>query len=352
MLKEMLFERKLPPVKKREDMLETLQREEYGYLPAKPDQIEWKIQPDFIPHFCAGKAYLSKVTAVCSWGEKSFSFPFYTAIPSDGKKHPFFIHINFRDAIPDRYMPSEELIDHGFAVLSFCYEDITRDDGDFTNGLCGLLFENGRRTEHDPGKIAIWAWAAQRVMDYAQTKSDRLDLNASIVCGHSRLGKTALLTAATDERFRFCYANNSGCCGAALSRSKTGEDIAAICERFPYWFCERLKNYIHKEYEMPFDQHELIACIAPRFCCIGNASEDDWCDPLSELLSCIAASTMYQQAGYKGLIFEDHPPRIDDQYFEGRIGYHMRKGKHYFSRQDWLRLIAFVKTHLSKSLNI
>ncbi len=30
-------------------------------------------------------------------------------------------------------MPTEELIRNGFAVLSFGYEDVTRDDGDFTS---------------------------------------------------------------------------------------------------------------------------------------------------------------------------------------------------------------------------
>lgn len=40
--------------------------------------------------------------------------------------------------IPDIYMPSEELIDNGFAVLSFSYEDVTKDNGDFDGGLAGV----------------------------------------------------------------------------------------------------------------------------------------------------------------------------------------------------------------------
>lgn len=36
---------------------------------------------------------------------------------------------------------------------------------------------------------------------------------------------------------------------------------------------------------------------------------------------------------------------IRDEFFEGGIGYHLRKGLHYFSREDWLKLIRFVKLH-------
>ena len=39
------------------------------------------------------------------------------------------------------------------------------------------------------------------------------------------------------------------------------------------------------------------------------------------------------------------PAEIGDEFFEGGIGYHLRKGLHYFSREDWLKLIRFVKLH-------
>ena len=86
----------------------------------------------------------------------------------------------------------------------------------------------------------MWAWAAQRVMDYAITL-DCLNKNRGTVCGHSRLGKTALLAAATDERFFCAYSNDSGCGGAAISRKKDGEKINDICKAFPYWFCDNYK---------------------------------------------------------------------------------------------------------------
>lgn len=338
MLKEMLERRNLPKLKSRAEMLEILQREEYGYLPPKPDKVIFHAQENIIANFCAGKAVCSRVTAYCEMGEKRFAFPFYASLPTDGKKHPFFVHINFRPDVPDRYMPTEELIDNGFAVLSFDYNDVTRDDKDFTSGLAGVLYEKGQRGPHDAGKIALWAWAAQRVMDWAQTQNDALDLSCAVVCGHSRLGKTTMLAAATDERFTHCYSNDSGSSGAAIARGKTGETVEKICARFPYWFCEKFNDYKEREADMPFDQHYLSACIAPRKLLIGSASEDAWADPLSEMLCCLAASEAFE----RGFVCEDRLPEAGDAFLSGDIGYHLRPGKHYFSRQDWHRLMEFV----------
>ena len=340
-MKALLEQRQLPPLLSREEMLDVLLREEYGYLPPKPDSIEWDVKKDQVHFFCAGKARLNKVTATCRWGDKSFSFPFSWIEPTDEGKHPFFVHINFRGDIPDLYQPTEELVDNGFAILSFCYKDVTSDNGDLTNGLAGVLYEDGKRGPTDAGKIAMWAWAAQRLMDFAYTIEDKMDLSCGIVCGHSRLGKTALLAGATDERFAFAYSNDSGCSGGAITRDKQGERVFGICRDFPYWFCENYWKYVDKEYEMPFDQHYLLASIAPRCVLIGTAVEDLWSDPVSEQLACLAAAPAF--AG--GMPDGEKRAEIGDTFFEGRIGYHMRRGSHYFSREDWLKLMDFVNRH-------
>jgi len=344
MLKELLKEKNLPPFLSREEMLEILQREEYGYLPPKPERISWTETEQFIPNFCAGRAISKKVEITSCINGKTFAFPAYVTIPKKEGKHPFFICINFRDNVPDRCLPSEELNDYGFALLSFCYQDVTTDNGDFTNGLAGVLYENGKREETSAGKIAMWAWAAQRVMDYAQSL-DNLDQSRAFVCGHSRLGKTALLTAATDERFTLGFSNDSGCSGAAISRGKVGESIDFICEKFPFWFCENYQQYRKRETDMPFDQHYLAASIAPRAVYIASAEEDTWADPNHEMLTCVAISEVYEAMGKKGLICEDRLPKAGDEFHEGCVGYHLRSGCHYFSREDWLKVIKFIHKH-------
>lgn len=290
-----LKKRNVPSLKSRAEMLELLQREEYGCLPKAPESFVWEAEPGVADNFCAGKATLEKLTFRVVVNGKDFVFPVYLAVPTAEGPHPFFVHINFRSDVPDRYMPTEELIDNGFAVLSFGYEDVTRDDGDFTSGLAGVLYENGKRAPHDAGKIALWAWAAMRCMDYAE-HDERLDCAKSVVCGHSRLGKTALLTAALDTRFAFGYSNDSGCAGAALFRGKKGEQLDDIYRQFPFWFSESFGQYVGKTDALPFDQHYLLASIAPRYVYVASAAGDDWADPASELLSCYAAAAGDKEA--------------------------------------------------------
>ncbi len=339
MIQQMLKDRNLPPLQSREEMLAILLKEEYGPLPPKPERLEW----DVIPlgkngKLFGGKAICHDITLTAYWEDKHFSFPCRSIIPAKEGKHPYFVHINFRNGFPERYQPTEEIIDGGFAVLNVCYSDVSSDDDDFTNGLAGVLYPNGERGPQDAGKIAMWSWAAQRVMDYAQAL-DHLDHSRACICGHSRLGKTALLTGATDKRFAFTHSNDSGNCGAAISRDKVGERIADITTRFPYWFTKDFAQYANREAQMPFDQHYLIAAIAPRYVHISSATEDQWADPASEFLGGVAASAAFE----KGLIHQNRLPETHEHLTEGDIGYYLRQGGHAFCRQDWQTLMKFIK---------
>lgn len=338
MFSEIIKERALPPLRSRAEMLEILQKEEYGYMPPLPEGLTFSDGEEVYPRFGGNKGRYVRIVASGTLYGREFSFPFYAVIPNKGNKHPFVIHINFRGDMPDRFQPTEEIIDKGFAVFTLCHNDVTMDNDDFTHGLAGVIYPDGKRNSTDPGKIAIWAWAAQRVMDYAYTLGDMLDFNRAAVCGHSRLGKTALFCAATDERFTHCYSNDSGCGGASVARGNKGETVKNICETFHYWFCGEYKKYIDNEYNMPFDQHYLIASISPRRVMVGSASEDLWADPHNEQLSCVAASPAFP----KGFIAPDRFAEVDDIFSEGDIAYHLREGTHYFNRTDWERFTEFL----------
>ena len=247
--------------------------------------------------------------------------------------------MNFSPAVPDKYLPVEEILDGGFGVLSFCYENVTKDNNDFTDGLSGL-FSNGERGENTFGKISLWAYMASVCMDYLETREE-VDKNKVAVVGHSRLGKTALLASALDNRFILTCSNNSGCCGAALTRGKTEgqENLEAITRVFPQWFTKSFLKYVGNEDTLPFDQHLLLGLIAPRQIMIGLAKEDYWADNMGQLSACNEASFPYSLYGKDGVIIDGE---IGDEFdfTKGTIGIYQRSGTHFLSRYDWQKYMA------------
>ena len=324
---------------------ELLQREEYGFIPEKPDSHKIEIV-EKNDRFAAGKATLTTYKFTASVDGNEASFPFYSIIPKKPGKLPVFVHINFRDTVPDNYQPSEEIVDRGYAIFGVCYKDVTSDDGDFENGFAKVLCKD-RNDPHAPGKIAIWAWSVMRIIDFVQT-FDFYDENALAVIGHSRLGKTTLLTAAFDERVKFACVNNSGASGDALSRGKVGEDITAITDRFPFWFCPKYKSYAGKEAALPFDQHFLISLVAPRSVLSGTALEDTWADPNSQFLAMTLTDEVYKLYGIEGLVHGEDMPKAPFKLQDGNCSFHLREGLHYLSRYDWNAYMDFIDKKLGR----
>lgn len=343
MIASLLKERKLPALPAtREEMIDILAREEYGPMPPKPLSVEAVQRNTGIKYeHCSGHAVYTEYDLTAHMEGFDFTFPIRCIFPKKypEKGAPCFILINFRPEVPDWYFPAQEIADNGFAAICIYYNDITKDEEDgFSSGVAPDIIKHCGPT----GKISMWAWACSRALDYALTRDD-IDPDRIAVIGHSRLGKTALWAGANDERFPIVISNDSGCSGAAVSRGKVGETIGRISSVFPRWFNDKYKEYSDREYEAPFDQHFLLAAIAPRKICVGNASEDTWADPVSEYLCCCAVSHVWEKAGKPGFVHPDRLPEIGEAFQQGSISYHLTDGVHYLGRADWLRYMDFMR---------
>lgn len=331
---------------RREEIKALLEEHEYGCIPKKPEHMSVD-EVGFDSVFCAGKAPLRMLKFTVTLGEINFSFPVKAVIPNKEGKHPAFVHISLSPNVPDKYMPAEEIADRGYAVFSFCYNDITNDNKNFKSGVAKYLVTN-RKKQNSTGKMAIWAWAAMRVMDYIQML-DNIDKENIAVIGHSRLGKASLLTGAFDDRFKYVISNNSGCSGAAVLRGKTGETLPTLLDSHSEWFCPRYSDYIIFENNLPLDQHFLLAASAPRHLLIGSAYEDAWSDPESEFIASYLAGNIYERIyGIPGLVHENKIPEPKTVLDKGNICYHIREGVSYLSREDWNIYMNYIDKCMEK----
>ena len=329
----------------RESIKRALEEYEYGKIPDLPVRTYAERLPvsDADQVFCAGKAPIERYLIKADINGKTVGFPVVFCVPQKSENpRKTLVYLSFEREVPNKYLPAEEIIDRGWAFVSVCYEDVTVDNSSIDRNA-EILTANGYT-----GKIATWAWAAMRVRDFLETKEEVDQRNVAIV-GHSRLGKTALLTAAFDERFAFVHSNDSGVAGAALYRETNGEseDIELLARVRPYWFSKKYPRFVGKEKELPFDQDGLLELIAPRALFVTSAVGDPRANPKGELESARSASKAWEDFGLVGLVAPDRV-EVGVSYGEGMVGYRIREGCHYHSREDWNAALDFFEEKSAK----
>ena len=329
---------------RRVEMLEALRKYSYGRTPSIDVSVRVRDKEN-VRYDCAGKCTHERMTLVYETELGEGSFPIQIFTPKAVTKPPVFLNLAFGLA-PDWYIPLEEIIDAGYALVVVDYRDMVNDNhyGDFSDGIAAHFGTSTKRSPDEWGKIGMWAWGASRIMDYLVAEREDLDTARVAVIGHSRLGKTALWCTAQDERFAAVISNNSGYGGAASSKHGEGERITDFIRLgSDDWFCEAFKDYAgEKEDEKPYDQSFLLSLIAPRYLLVGSAELDRGADPVSEFLTTLHASSAWELLGEHGLVTEDRMPSPCAFLGEGNVLYHYRSGKHFLSREDWQAYIKFL----------
>lgn len=249
--------------------------------------------------------------------------------------------LDIEQDVTQGYWPVERIVASGRAAAAFYASEVQPDDcGQFPSRLASLFTATVTERELDGwGALGVWAFAASRAADVLCAHAE-VDAGRTSLAGHSRGGKTALWCAAQDTRIRAVFVNNSGCTGAAVSRGKRGENVASINAFFPHWFCPGYAQYAWREDEMPFDQHMLLAAVAPRLCYVASGTRDTWSDPDAEWRGIKQADAAWHLFRRQGLP-QDAPAAGKPIFTEG-VGYHRREGGHDLTAWDWEQFLLFL----------
>lgn len=366
---------------RRPELLDFFVDEMYGQAPPRPKNMDFKVM-ELDTLALDGLATRKQIRVSFEVNDKSAGFDLLLYLPNTIKKPaPVFLGLNFHGnhtiapdpaivitkswmknkalgdtdnqataasrGIMTKQWPLEMILKNGYGVATLYAGDISPDDKEAHIQGIQSLDPQLQKGGANFSVMASWAWGLSRAMD-ALEQEPKVDPNAVIVFGSSRMGKAALWAGATDERFAMVISNESGAGGAKLFHHQYKEDIAQICRVFPYWFNRNFRKYVNRDTILPFDQHLMMSLIAPRPLLITSGQEAYVCDPYGEFLSAKAVSPVYGFLGKEPLP-EVIEPEVNRLYF-GQVGYYMRSGKHDILPYDWEQFIVFANKKL-RALN-
>ncbi|MGB7157006.1 MAG: hypothetical protein WBD40_03000 [Tepidisphaeraceae bacterium] len=308
---------------RRAELLKLVLHHEYGQIPRPPANvtivrlISHTLRTFKAPH------HQYKLTFDNGDGRPAVSMTVDLLFPPGKGPHPVILRGDWGwRKTPDDV--TQEMLGRGYILAEFnrleLAQDLARTAPQRDFGLYAMY------PDSDFGALAAWAWGYHRAVDFLVTLP-QVDKDKIAITGHSRGGKCVLLAGATDERIALTAPNNSGCGGAGCYRVQGpgSEDLAGILTAFPFWFTPRLKEFVGREQELPFDQHSVKALLAPRALLTTEALGDYTANPSGTLQSHRAAREVYTFLG--------QPDRIAIAF---------REGVHEHNADDFNTLLDFA----------
>ena len=191
-------------------------------------------------------------------GSKSVKLTSTLSVPSGSGPFPVLIKMDM-SSLPADIFSSRNIATMTFTSSQLAAQMPTRGSGTFWN-----LFP-----DNTAGAYAGWAWGVSRLIDGLQktASQNKIDTKRIAVTGCSYAGKMALWAGAFDERIALTMPEESGGGGEASWRfmaTQTGtEDLEAA--QGTGWYSSNLLQFKNKDApKLPFDQHSLVAMVAPR----------------------------------------------------------------------------------------
>ena len=316
--------------RRRQELIKTAAELQYGVLPPKPEFLDVELLSR------GGPGRLNTYRIRTGTHEHPVSFTFTVYLPKQEGKRPAVICGDGCYATMNDMQIAHLFTDSGVMLVKFNRCEIVPD----LRGIPRNSDIHRAYPEYNFSTIGAWAWGFSRVVD-ALEKLDIADMNAIAFTGLSRGGKTALLAGALDERAAIVNPE-APCAGGSCWRitmkaitedgdEARSEELEDILKNFPDWFAPEMQSYVGRVKEIPFDEHELKALVAPRILFDSEAKSDIWAGPLNAYQSNIAAKEVYKFLGA-----------------EENIQWYWRDGYHAQTYGDFAMLLNLV-LHLTEN---
>ena len=274
---------------------------------------------------------------------------------------PFVIDIGGSSAFS-----AENLNPQGYALITFTATEIYPDDSNAADGISRegvyttLYPYDADQYEYASGALMSWAWGVSQILNalgnqaigeditYGQLMG--LDPTRTVVTGHSRYGKAAMLAAAFDDRISICCPSEPGGSGIQSNRYKVeGKIFNWNTSYYPKadrvygktetptvsygagnsWFPETAEMFVNKDNQIPFDSDEIIALVAPRPFFVVSGMDTHWLGNEGGVASVQAAAEVYDYIG-------------TTEIEKNNIAIRCRQSDHVFYPQDFCFALAIM----------
>jgi hypothetical protein len=352
--------------RRRAEIAEHFAREIYGRMPSTTPAVTWRVQRtareslDGVP--VVTKHVRGKVDN-SSYPLIEVEIQLTVTTPADARG-PVPIVMEYQYLLPPTINPEfaermrasarewqRQVLARGWGFAMYVPGSVQADNGaGLTQGIIGLINKGQPRKLEDWGALRAWGWGASRALDYLESDAD-VDAKRVALAGHSRFGKSVLVTMADDPRFALAFVSSSGAAGAKPHRRNYGELVENTAAPSEYhWLAGNFLKYAGPLSwdDLPVDSHELIALSAPRPMFIGAGTlerGDGWVDPKGSFIAAWAASPVYELLGKRGLRTQEFPA-VGVALIDGDLAFRQHPEGH-VTGPNWPVFLEFASRYFS-----
>jgi hypothetical protein len=270
---------------RREEIKKLAERSVYGAKPGKPASV-------------TGTVSSTSITVNVSDQGRSSSFSASVQLPSGSGPFPAVVVVGGFGA------DTATIRAAGVAVINYDPMVVGR-EGTPRNNKQGAFYSIYGASS-STGLLMAWAWGVSRMIDVIQQSDGRIIKSDALgVTGCSRFGKGAFTVGVFDQRIALTMPIESGSAGVPILRGIPGESgaqpLSSAFSEQP-WLGDAFSSFTGSPNNLPVDQHEMVAMVAPRGLFIMENPHIDWLAARSGSVSALGGAEVYNALGAGGNI--------------------------------------------------